>query len=331
MLDDVKYQNNFVNLNRSLSLINFLRNLKDISIILRKKDIDLIISLHPKNGLLISISKLFFKFKNLHIITGQIWADKKNIKKFFLKYLDKFILYKSSHLLIDSNSQISFLKKEGFNTKKIKCICNGSISGIDVNNFYKSETNKRKFCIENSINTEAKIILFLGRVNDYKGIHLLLDAFKVVIDRNYSCNLLVIGDDEIDFKSKIKKLEPKYRNKIIILGHKKNINYYYSISSIFCLPSFREGFGMSVIEASSSYLPVVVSNIYGLKDSCIDKQTGLKFQKGNLFDLANKIIILLNDPIKSLELGRNGRNFVKKKFDQKDVTNFMFNYIDKII
>ena len=324
------YKNNFVDLQRTTGLINFFKNIYEILNIIKKNNPEIILSLHPKNGLLVVISKIFFNFKNIHIITGQVWADKKYISRYFFKCIDKFIIRCSNFLLIDSKSQIKFLKKQGFNTTKIKCINNGSICGIDINKFYKSKINRIKFCKKNNWRLDDNIILFLGRINKYKGIFLLLDAFKILIDNNYKCNLLIIGNDEINFRDFISKIIPKYKKRILILNHKKNINYYYSLSSIFCLPSYREGFGMSVIEASSSFLPVVVSDIYGLDDSCIKNKTGLKFKNGNSLDLVDKLKYLINNPKKKELLAKNGKNFVDKKFNEKDVSKFIFNFIRQI-
>ena len=324
------YKNNFIDLQRSLGLINFFKNIKEFLNIIKKNNPNIILSLHPKNGLLVSISKIFCNFKNIHIITGQVWADKKYISRFFFKSIDKFIIRSSDFLLIDSKSQIKFLKKEGFHTKKIICINNGSICGIDIKKFYKSKINKIKFCKKNNWKIDENIILFLGRINKYKGIFLLLDAFKKLIDNKYKCNLLIIGNDEINFKNFISKIDPKYKKRILILNHQMDINYYYSLSSIFCLPSYREGFGMSVIEASSSFLPVVVSDIYGLNDSCIKNKTGLKFKNGSSLDLEDKLKYLINNPKKMELFAINGRNFVDKNFNQKNVSKFILNFIRKI-
>ena len=88
---------------------------------------------------------------------------------------------------------------------------------------------------------------------------------------------------------------------------------------------------MSVIEASSSSLPVVVSDIYGFNDSCINNKTGLKFKNGSSLDLVNKLKYLFDNPKKMELLARNGKNFVDKKFNQKDVSRFILNFIKKII
>ncbi len=268
----------------------------------------------------------------MHIITGQIWADKKGFKRFLLKLIDKIIFMKSNFLLSDSQNQIKFLYNQGFYKYNIDCLHNGSISGVNTGSFNKSIKDKKNFLKKNLFSPNTKIILYVGRINYSKGILLLTEALKVLNrDFNYNCKLLLIGDDEINFNEILNNKYSDYKNDIILKSYTTNVKFYYSISDIFCLPSYREGFGLSVIEASSSELPVIISDIYGLNDSIVNMKTGIKFKSGNYEDLFLKIKYLLDNPDKMSELGRNGRNFVKNNYESKEVTKFLFNYISKLI
>ena len=93
------------------------------------------------------------------------------------------------------------------------------------------------------------------------------------------------------------------------------------ISDIFCMPSYREGFGTSVIEASSLSLPVIVSDTYGLKDTVIENVTGLKYNVGSVKDLYKQMeILLLNKNLRN-QYGINGREFVLNKLSSKLISN----------
>ena len=109
-------------------LMKFLKNNKS----------NLYISIHPKNGLLLGICKCFYNFTSLHIITGQIWANMKGLKKTFFKIIDSIIFKNNNYLLVDSKSQIAYLKKNKFLEYNFDCINNGSISGVDIKKFKKS-------------------------------------------------------------------------------------------------------------------------------------------------------------------------------------------------
>lgn len=332
VINGKKFYNHHLNLSRSFNILNFTSNLIKLLIIILKFKSHLYISIHPKNGLLISLLKYFYNFKTLHIITGQIWANQINFKKTLFKYIDKLIIHKSDYLLADSKAQISYLKKNGFNVNKISPILNGSICGVDVSKFSKSNDDKLIYLKKNKYSKHDKIIIYTGRINFDKGVLLLLDSFnELILKYNYKIILLLVGDAEFDIYKYLTRYSFKVKKKIHVLKFKKNINYYYSISDIFCLPSYREGFGLSVIQASASFLPVVVSNIYGLDDSLKENITGLKFDSSNYKNLSKKLRFLLDNPIKVKQLGYNGRKYVQQFFNQKDVITFLSTYIKNII
>ena len=139
-----------------------------------------------------------------------------------------------------------------------------------------------------------------------------------------------MGNEEIKFHDLIKKYSDELIEKVLKFDYTDNISFFYSIADIFCLPSYREGFGLSVIEASASKLPVIVSDIYGLNDCMEEKITGLKFKSGNYLSLYNKINYLINNPTKVIKYGKQGNVFVSKNFNYRDVAEFFLKYINKI-
>jgi len=329
ILDNRRYKNTYINISRSYNITNFILNLLKTYFFFKKNNFDLIFSLHPKIGLIISLLKSFLKLKNLHIFTGQVWVNKKHIIKYLLKLIDHFIIFKSTYLLADSSNQISFLKENNFDVTKIKLLHNGSIAGVNVNKFYKSTNNKIKFCQKFNIDKSSTIILYLGRINKDKGIIDLLDAYcSMQFKYNLKCILVLVGDQEMDI-DKYLNMDPKLF-KIFYFPFNKNIQYFYSIADIFCNPSHREGFGMTVIEASSSSIPVLVSNINGLKNSYILNKTAINFKVGNINDLINKLFYLIDNKTLRNKLGENGKKFVSKYFDQEDVSKYLYNHIIEI-
>lgn len=329
-IENISFNNKFLKLNRDLNIFNFFNCFLSLLFHIKKNKNHLFISIHPKNGLLLSICKYFQKFTSVHITTGQIWANMRGLKKIIFKFIDNFIFKKNDYLLVDSNSQISYLKNHNFNYK-FDCINYGSICGVNLNIFKKSKLNKIEFIKKNLLPNNSKFILFIGRINTSKGIDLLLKAFNRIIKNNEDYYLLIVGKDEISFDNLINKYSTNLRNKVFKFDHTTNVSYFYSFSDIFCLPSYREGFGLSVIEASASSLPVIVSDIYGLQDSMIDEVTGLKFKTGDHNSLYDKINYLIQHPSQSEKFGDQGKAFVEKNFDYKDVTNFLLKYLNKIV
>lgn len=301
---------------------------------LKKNKFNLLISSSPKGGLLTSLVSLFFlfkKYKRIHIVTGQIWYDKTGLVRNFLKAIDKFIFYKCNLILADSLSQIKFLTNEGFANYPIKLIANGSMKGVDTKDFFKDDNlrslNRKNLNIKNS----EFVILFLGRINKQKGILLLLDVFARLLRNGIEVKLLIVGRDEENLVNYIKTNYFEFHNNIIIKNYTNNIKDIYSCSDLLCLPSSREGFGMTVIEANSFELPVIASDVVGIKDSVINNETGLLFDAGSNNQFYECIKLLYYDKGLRLKLGSNGRKRVIKYFNRDDVILKLSNIINELL
>ena len=85
----------------------------------------------------------------------------------------------------------------------------------------------------------------------------------------------------------------------------------------YVLPSYREGFGMGVIEAEAMGLPVIVSDIPGPTDAMLENQTGLVVKKQDVDTLSEAMTELYDDKAKCDEFGKRGLAFVRECFDQK--------------
>nr|HPM02956.1 glycosyltransferase [Candidatus Cloacimonadota bacterium] len=102
---------------------------------------------------------------------------------------------------------------------------------------------------------------------------------------------------------------------IILTGFvNTNIQYYYYLMNIYILPSYREGFGMSVIEAGAMEIPVLTTRATGCIDSIIENFTG-RYINNTPISIVEGIEFYLNNPELARSYGRNGRDFVKNNFD----------------
>ena len=191
--------------------------------------------------------------------------------------------------------------------------------------------NKIKIRRDLNFNKDDLILIFVGRINSDKGIHLLLDSFQNIYYKYDNLKLLLVGEDEINIKNLLKKNYKKITNRIKIVPFTNNVNKFLKISDIFVFPSYREGFGLSVIEALSTGLPVIVSDTYGLKDSFLNKINGLKFKTGSQKSLEKSIINLIKNKKMRLKFSKNSRPFVLKKFEKKRVINLYRNYFMRLI
>jgi len=341
LTNDIYYDTRNIVLNENIKIINFnfKRNpnlVSDLKILFRlllffnKLDNYIVLSLTPKASFLTALSKLLSikKFKIINYVTGQVWTTKKNFKKLFYKYIDKFTFLFSNEILVDSQSQISYLKKHGFKSFNPKLINKGSICGVNTNKFKKNIINDIGFSNLLKINEDKIKIIYLGRINKDKGLDLLIEAFNFLENKIGNLILIIIGSIIEDNLSELLDNKPNIK---FIKRRVNNPEYYLSNSDIFCLPSKREGFGLSVIEASACELPVITSDIYGLNDCMIDGITGFKFDLNVPNDLVSKLEKLITNKQLRTTLGINGRSFVKKNFEEEKVLDFQYKLIKKYI
>lgn len=320
--------------NRQINIISDLFCLFKLIHIFIYLNPHMIISITPKAGFISSLAAFLLNVKiRIHIFTGQVWANKKNFfLRSFLLNLDKVIASLSTNLIIDGNSQKKFLIKNRVikNIKKTKVILNGSICGVDTTLFKKNNTKKNIIRKKLNIDKNSVVLIYVGRINKEKGILKLIKVFSNLYKKNKNLFLLIVGTDELRIKNILSDYSDlKYKIKTI--KHSKNIQNYLQASDIFCFPSEREGFGLSLIEASSCELPVVCTDIYGLKDTMINNVTGYRYdinRNSEFLFYLNKLILR---PKLRLKLGKKGRKFVKDKFEKKNVVSEFNKYFEKIL
>ena len=212
------------------------------------------------------------------------------------------------------------------NKKLIRVLNNGSISGVNTSLFKFDSKSRDLFRNNYKIDNKDIVIGFVGRVCEDKGVLSLYITFKKLLKCFPNLKLIFIGsDEEYLIKNNILKLDENF----IHIKHSENIEKILPGLDIFCLPSEREGLPISILEASSCEVPIIGSNIYGIKDCVINGKTGLLYN--NIDDLYEKLQILINDKNLRVQFGNAGRKFILSSFDQKVVVKKYVEEIRKII
>jgi glycosyltransferase involved in cell wall biosynthesis len=141
------------------------------------------------------------------------------------------------------------------------------------------------------------VIGHLGRLKKYKSVDHLLRAFVIVRQEIPNARLKIIGDG--DYRPALEKLaaELGLDGSIEFTGYLSQVEKVSQLHqlSVAVNCSAKEGWGLTVIEANSCGVPVVASDVPGLRDSVIDERTGLLYEFGNIEQLAQKILLMLRD------------------------------------
>lgn len=182
--------------------------------------------------------------------------------------------------------------------------------GIDIKKFRPTKRKKKK-----------NIFLFVGRLEKVKNLELLLEAVKRLRDKTRKFELWIVGGGTLEDKLKHYCKNNKLDN-IKFLGYidNKNINKIYSEVNFFVLPSLSEGNPIALLEAMSSGLPFIVSDIPQLSKIAMLSDAGIIFKKNDAEDLTNameKMIKMKNCNLKKME--KNSRRYVKNNFQWSDI------------
>lgn len=321
-----------INIKRDINPYYDLKALLKLILFFKKNKFNIIHSISPKAGLLAMCAGYFAKTPSrVHTFTGQVWYSKKGFFRILLKNIDRLIVCFSTNILVDGQSQKEFLISQNIvknNTASV--LEKGSICGIDSDKFLPITKKKTAFREKYSVLENEIVLMFLGRLNLDKGVVDLILAFQKLRKHFLNIKLFLIGTDEAGIEKKM-LLKKQSLEGIFFTGYAPNPEEVLQGTDIFCLPSYREGFGMSVIEAEALEKAVVCSDTYGLRDTLIDGVTGLKHKTGDIDDLFLKLKILIENPTQIKQMGKAGRTYVKETFEQTKIINAWEEYYKVIV
>lgn len=285
-------------------------------------------TLTPKAGLLGMIAAWLAGVPvRVHTFTGQVWVTRQGIMRWVLKLADRCIAALATDVMVDSPSQQAFLIEQGIvSANKSVVLGEGSICGVDTHRFAPSLATRHALRAEMGTAEDRLVCLYLGRLNRDKGVFDLAAAFSQLAEKHVQAELWVVGPDEDDAFSQMQLLFGAAADKVKRVGFTPQPERFMQAADLFCLPSYREGFGSSVIEAASCGIPALVSRIYGLTDAVVEGQTGWMHEAGNVTDLAQQLDEILSNPNELVKKGLVAQTYVSRVFSQKMVTKEMLSF-----
>jgi glycosyltransferase involved in cell wall biosynthesis len=284
----------------------------------------------PKSGLIGMATAYLARVPiRVHSFTGQVWVTRRGFFRLILKLADKCIAALATDILVDSPSQRDFLISEGIlNPSRSWVLGAGSICGVDTNRFCPSSAIRSTVRHELSTSEDTIVCLFLGRLVPDKGILDLARAFACISHRHSNTELWIVGPDEAGLFEQVQDICAKLSGQVKRLGSTSRPERYMQAADLFCLPSYREGFGSAVIEAAACCLPALASRIYGLTDAIVEGKTGWMHEAGNVIDLASVLDEVLSNPYELLVRGIAARRYAVEHFDEIRITSAMATFYE---
>ncbi len=175
---------------------------------------------------------------------------------------------------------------------------------------------------EFSIPVESLVVGFVGRLVAEKGLHELLLAARLILRRQPTTRFLIVGRQEPEKQDSIDASVAAHygvADACIFAGHRTDLPPIYQLMDVHTLPSHREGYPRTPMEAALMGKPSVATDIRGCREVVADGRTGLLVPAHDSGRLAAAILSLLTDAEQRRRLGLAAREQGLQRFDERKV------------
>lgn len=310
---------------RSISPFSDLRTIAALRNFIRRERFDAVVGHTPKGAMVAMLAAILAGIKTrIYYRHGLIYTTASGMKRFILKTVEHLTATCATAIVNVSPSLSKLAVDDHLNSEgKQRVIGCGTCGGIDsIGTFNHAKVSADEVSVLRQtlgIPEGAFVAGFCGRLCRDKGIIELIEGFKLFrkAHPNVDARLLLVGPyDARDILPQNIKNEIETNQSIIATGGVSHhyLPNYYSLMNVFVFPSYREGFGMTVVEASAMEIPILVSRSHGCIDSIRENVTG-RYIDITPDGIASGLADML-DPQLRQHLGAAGREFVCANFER---------------
>jgi len=245
------------------------------------------------------------------------------LRRFFVPIVQQYIAL--------SKESVTYLKEKiHVNSNKIKHICNG----VNTEKFFREKKNPAILAIDFY---QQKSIIFgtIGRMAEVKNQLFLLNAFIKLLEehpeyRDFS-RLVMVGDGVLLETAKKIAGEKGYAKNILLPGRSNQVAQYLQAFDVFILPSMAEGISNTILEAMSTSLPVIATNVGGNSDLVVDQKTGFLIPLDDIDSLVEKMQLYIKNKELIALHGHAARQRIEEKFSIKTMVSSYMEIYQKVL
>ena len=312
---------------KSINIISEIKSYKGVAAAIDyfRPDIVHSVALKPMLYNVLQLNRKY-DYTNVYALGGLgfIFSSKKykaRILRFILIFILRITLKgKGARVILQNPDDLNLLLK-------LKIIDNSKthlIKGVGVNTeLFRPSRDE----------PEISTVMLPARILWDKGINDFINTAEAIKDNFPNTRFVLVGapDGHNPESVPLKKINEWVNQGIIEWwGHHEEMHNIYKLATIICLPSYREGFPKSLLEAASCGIPIVTYDVPGSREVVIHKFNGLLIPLKNEIELKNAIQTLLNDSSLRERYGESGRKLVIDKFSQEKIaaeTNNVWNEV----
>lgn len=207
--------------------------------------------------------------------------------------------------------------------------------GFDLMPFREKRVSEREAVRANYQLTEKDIaIAIVGRIAAIKDHDFFLDVLqKVLAQTTQSIKVFIVGDgpDRVSVQERVEKINSEYPKTIVMTSWIHDIGTFNAGMDIVCLTSKNEGTPVSLIEAQAANIPVITTDVGGVRDIIDVDKSGFVIPKGDLELYTQRLLELCENEKIRAEMSQNGWNFVHEKFHYTTLVKNMDRYYRELL
>lgn len=276
----------------------------------------------PKGSLLSMLAAKITRVPvRIYMCHGLRYQGCTGFKRKLLMTMERISCHCATDVVCVSKGVAEVLLSDHISKKQPVVIWNGSVRGIDTGKFnpnrpFDSTAKRKQYGIEDT----DYVLTFIGRIVRDKGIQELVDAFQELSERHKDMKLLLVGRVEQDnaISDETKKIIDD-NPAIIAPGVQYDVPDILAITHIFVFPSYREGFGLSLMEAGAMEVPSISTNITGCNEVVEEGKTGLLIPTHSSKAIVDSVERLYKDKELYNEMKMNCRNSIVSRYEQQEL------------
>lgn len=199
--------------------------------------------------------------------------------------------------------------------------------GFELERFYKHNAENRvKIRNQYNIKDHEVAIAIVGRLAPVKNHDFFLKVITQTLQQTkQKIKVFIVGGGDLqsEIEAKVQILNSNFKNEIIMTSWIKDIDVFNAGMDIIALTSDNEGTPVSLIEAQAAFLPVISTNVGGVKDILIENKSGFVVEKGDIETYTEKLRLLIENKELRLEMGQVGHDFVLKNYNYTTLVSNM--------
>ena len=209
-----------------------------------------------------------------------------------------------------------FIRTTGMPASKVHVIPNG----IDVDRFAAARNQRAKQRQMLHVEADTIMLLLVGRIDPLKGQLEFIRSLPSIIDKFPKVRAYIVGEpthgEWADYHEELKQTVQKLNlnNHVVFAGYQADVAQWYAAADLFVMPSYRETFGLVLLEAMASGVPVIATDSGAPPEILRDGQYGLLVKPKSADAIAKGVLHLLSHPEQMQQFRQAGINFVRSQY-----------------